>query len=153
MASSAASSNSKISSSVSDPSIYTNYINVHLSIGKLTCPNYAKWSSDVRLWLKSQRYLDHLAQKAPTLTPTEDDRWETIDAQLCVVLKVTLDPSLKELFCSYEKCAQIWEHTKLLYTNDTQRLYGVCSKFANLISSKHQASMTDYMGKIHALFH
>jgi len=70
-----------------------------------------------------------------------------------VVLKGTLDPSLKQLFRSYETCAQIWEHAKLLYTNDTQHLYGVCSKFAMLISSKHQDSMTDYMGKIHALFH
>ena len=94
-------------------------------------------ASDIRLWLKSQRYLDHLASKAPSLTPVEDDRWETIDAQLCVVLKGTLDPSLKQLFCSYETCAQIWEHAKLLYTNDTQRLYDVCSKFTNLISSKN----------------
>jgi len=35
----------------------------------------------------------------------------------------------------------------------SQRLYGVCSKFADLIYSKHQDSMNDYMGKIHALFH
>ena len=69
-----------------------------------------------------------------------------------MVLKGTLDPLLKQLFRSYETCAQIWEHAKLLYTNDTQRLYGVCSRFADLISSKHQTSMTD-MGKIHALFH
>jgi len=138
---------------VSDPSVYTNYVNVHLSIDKLIGPNYAIWSSDVRLWLKSQKYLDHLAPKAPTLTPAEDDRWDTIDAQLCVVLKDTLDPSLKEDFCSYETCAQIWEHAKLLYTNDTQRLYGVCSEFADLIASKHQDSMTDYIGKIHVLFH
>jgi len=70
-----------------------------------------------------------------------------------VVLKGTLDPSLKKLFRSYETCAQIWEHDKLLYTNDTQCLYGVCSKFADLISFKYQGFMTDYMGKIHALFH
>jgi len=138
---------------VSDPSIYTNYVNVHLSIDKLTQPNYVTWSSDVRLWLTSQRYLDHLAPKAPSLTPTEDDRWETIDVELCVVLKGTLDPLLKQLFCSYETGAQIWEHVKLLYTNDIQRLYGVCSKFADLISSKNQDFMTDYMGKIHAFFH
>jgi len=82
-----------------------------------------------------------------------DGRWETIDAQLCVVLKGTLDPSLKQIFRSYETCAQTWEHAKLLYTNDTQRLCDVCSKFANLISSKHEASMTDYMVKIHVLFY
>jgi len=47
----------------------------------------------------------------------------------------------------------MWEHAKLLSINDTQRLYGVCSKFTDLISSKHQDSMTNYMGKIHTLFH
>ena len=93
MASSAASSSSEISSGVSDPSIYTNYVNVHLSIDKLIGANYTTWSSDVRLWLKSQRYLDHLALKAPALSPAEVDRWEIIDSQLCVVLKSTLDPS------------------------------------------------------------
>ena len=107
MASFAASSSLAISYGVSDPSIYTNYVNVHLSVKKLTGPNYATWSLDVRLWLKSQRYVDHLSSKAPTLTPAEADCWETIDAQLCVVLKGTLDPSLKQLFRSYEICAQI----------------------------------------------
>ena len=82
----------------------------------------------------------------------EDDCWETIDAKLCVILKFTFNPLLKQLFRSYETCAKIREHAKLLYTNDPQRLYGVCSKFANRICSKHQDSMTDYMGKIHALF-
>ena len=53
MASSAASSHSENSSNVSDPSIYTNYINVHLSIDKLTGHNYATWSYDVRLCFKS----------------------------------------------------------------------------------------------------
>jgi len=103
MSSSAASSNSEISYGVSDPSIYTNYVNVHLSIDKLTGPNYATCSRRPII----QRYLDHLASKAPSLTPAEDNRWETIDAQLCVVLKGTLDPSLKQLFRSYETCAQI----------------------------------------------
>jgi len=37
--------------------------------------------------------------------------------------------------------------------NDTQRLYGVCSKFIDLIASKHQDSMIDYMVEIRALFH
>jgi len=153
MTSSASSTTSTSASASSDPSVYINYVNVHLSINKLTDPNYATWSLDVRLWLKSQRYLDYLASKAPTLTLADDDRWKTIDGQLCVVLKGTLDSSLKQLFRSYETCTKIWVHAKLLYTNDTQRFYGVCSQFADLISSKHQDSMIDYMGNIHALFH
>jgi len=107
MTSSTASSSSELSSGVSYPSIYTNYINVYLSIDKLTNPNYATWSSDARLWLKSQRYLDHLVPKEHTLTPAEDDYWETIDAQLYVVLKDTLDISLKQLFRSHETCTEI----------------------------------------------
>jgi len=67
------SSSFEISSGVFDQSIYTKYVNVHLSINKLIGPNYATWSSDVRLWLKSQRYLDYLVPKAHTLTPAEND--------------------------------------------------------------------------------
>jgi len=152
MTSSASSTISTSASAASHPSVYTNYVNVHLSIDKLTSLNYATWSSDIRLWLKSRRYLDHLASKAPILTPAEDDYWDRIDAQLCVVLKGTLDPSLKQIFRSNEMCAQIWEHAKLLYTNDTQHLYDVCFQFADLIASKHQDSMTDYMGKFMLFF-
>ena len=41
-------------------SIYTNYVNVHLSIDKLDGTNYDTWASDIKLWLKSQGYVDHL---------------------------------------------------------------------------------------------
>ena len=42
-----------------DPSIYTNYVNVHISIDKLDGTNYDTWASDIKLWLKSQGYVDH----------------------------------------------------------------------------------------------
>jgi len=29
---------------------------------------------------------------------------------------------------------QVWEHAKLLYTNDTQRLYDVCQSLLNIVS-------------------
>jgi len=45
---------------VFDPSIYTNYVNVHLSIDKLDDSNYATWASDIKLWFESQGYVDHL---------------------------------------------------------------------------------------------
>ena len=45
---------------MSNPSIYTNYVNVHLSIDKLDGTNYDTWASDIKLWLKSQGYVDHL---------------------------------------------------------------------------------------------
>jgi len=38
----------------------TNYVNVHLSIDKLDGTNYDTWASDIRLWLKSQGYVDQL---------------------------------------------------------------------------------------------
>jgi len=41
----------------------------------------------------------------------------------------------------------------MLYTNDTQRLYGVCMDLFNVVTPQHQDSMAKYMGKIHALFH
>jgi len=43
-------------------SIYTNYVNVHLSIKKLDKTNYDTWASDIKLWLKSQGYVDHLTR-------------------------------------------------------------------------------------------
>ena len=51
---------SSSSTPLSKPSVYTNYINVHLSIDKLDGINYATWASDIKLWLKSQGYEDHL---------------------------------------------------------------------------------------------
>ena len=41
-------------------SIYINYVNVHLSIDKYDGTNYDTWASDIKLWLKSQGYVDHL---------------------------------------------------------------------------------------------
>jgi len=36
-----------------NPSIYTNYVNVHLSIDKLDGTNYDTWALDIKLWLKN----------------------------------------------------------------------------------------------------
>jgi len=45
---------------LSDPSIYINYVNVHHSIEKLDETNYNTWASDIKLWLKSRGYVVHL---------------------------------------------------------------------------------------------
>jgi len=47
---------------VSDSSIYTNYVYFHLSIDKLDKTNYDTWASDIKIWLKSQGYVDHLTK-------------------------------------------------------------------------------------------
>jgi len=71
-----------------------------------------------------------------------------------MVLKSTIHSSLKQIFRSYETCSEIWEHAKLLYTNDTQRLYGVCQNLLHVVASKRlDGTMSEYLGKIHALFH
>jgi len=37
---------------ISDSSIYTNYVNFHLSINKLDGTNYDTLTSDIKLWLR-----------------------------------------------------------------------------------------------------
>jgi len=100
-----------------DPSIYTNYANIHLSIDKLDGTNYDTWASDIKLWLKSQGYDDHLTHH--TVAENEVSHWLKIDAQLCIVMKSTIHSSLKQIFRTYETCSEVWEKAKLLYTNDT----------------------------------
>jgi len=76
---------------MSDPSIYTNYVNVHLSIDKLDGTNYDTGSLDIKLWLKSQSYVDHLTH--PNVAENEVSCWLKIDAQLCIVIKSTVHSS------------------------------------------------------------
>jgi len=78
--------------------IYTNYVNVHLSIDKLDKTNYDTWASDIKLWLKSQDYVDHLTQCVRTVAADESSRWLKIDAQLFIVIKYTIHSSLKQFF-------------------------------------------------------
>jgi len=54
---------------------YTNYVNVHLSIDKLDGKNYDTWASDIRLWLKSQGYVDHLTTSVANVPENEVSRW------------------------------------------------------------------------------
>ena len=81
------------------PEHYTNYVNVHLSIDKLDGKNYDTWASDIRLWLKSQGYVNHLTTSVANVLENEVSCWLKIDAQLCMVLKSTIHSSLKQIFC------------------------------------------------------
>jgi len=84
---------------------------------------------------------------------TKFPRWKRIDAHLCMVLKNTIHASLKPLFHAYDTSYEVWEHAKLLYTNDTQRLYGVCQDLLNVVAFRTQDPMRDYVGKVTDVFH
>jgi len=64
-------------------------------------------------------------------------RWLKIDAHLCLVLKSTIHSNLKQIFCAYDICLEVRKHAKLLYTNDTQCLYGVCQSLLNIVAPKY----------------
>jgi len=131
---------------VRDPSIYTNYVNIHLSIDKLDGTNYNTWASNIKLWLKSQGYVDHLT--CPNVDENEISLWLKIDVQLCIMIKSTIDSSLKKKFHTCETCSEVWEQTKLL------RLYEVCQDLITVVASKRlNGTMVEYVGKLHALLH
>jgi len=60
---------------VPDPYVYTNYVNVHLSITKLDDTNYDTWVSDIKLWLKTQGYVNHFTQSTANIVENEVSRW------------------------------------------------------------------------------
>jgi len=60
----------------------------------------------------------------------------------------------KQIFCTNKTCSEVWEQTKLLYTNDTQRLYGVCQNLLTIVATKRlDGTLAEYMGKLHAILH
>jgi len=74
---------------------------------------------NVKLWLKRQGYLDHLTLKVSNVALNDFCCWKRIDAHLCMVLKNTIQSSLKPMFRTYDTCYEVWEKAKLLYTSDT----------------------------------
>jgi len=139
--------------SMSDSSIFPPNINVHLPIDKLDGKNYSTCAPDVKVWLESQGYLDHLTLKLTDVDITEFPRWKRIDAHLCMVLKNTIHASLKQQFRAYGTSYEVWEQVKLLYSNDTQCLYGVCQDLLNVVASHTQDPVAYYVGKVTELFH
>src|ERR1044072_7865233 len=104
--------------------IFTSYVTTPLAVDKLDGTNYDSWASNIKLWLRGQDYEAHLTTKADSIADAERARWKKIDAQLCSLIKSTISPSLKQIFRSHETCVSVWSQAKVLYTNDTQRLYG-----------------------------
>ncbi|XP_073221477.1 uncharacterized protein [Cicer arietinum] len=115
-------------------SIFTNYITYPLSVEKLNESNYDSWAADIKLWLRGQGYEDHIAQNPKKVSVTETSKWSQIDAQLCIVIKSTLHPDVKLIFHPHLTCESVWSQANALYTNDTQRLYGVCHRLLNIIT-------------------
>ncbi|PNX90449.1 hypothetical protein L195_g046573, partial [Trifolium pratense] len=123
-------------------SIFTNYIT--------SPPNYDSWATDIKLWVTGQGYKDHLTTKFDTDKP----KWEQIDAQLCSVIKSALHPDIKPIFRPHITCESVWSQAKKLYTNDTQRLYGVGHKLMNIITPKKiEGSISTYLGNVHFALH
>nr|KYP65372.1 Retrovirus-related Pol polyprotein from transposon TNT 1-94 [Cajanus cajan] len=120
-----------------DSSIFTNYANVPLFIDKLDGTNYDTWASDIKFWLKGQDYVALLTQTAASVYEKNRPRWSKIDAQICSVLKSTIHPSLKQIFYAHETCVDVWEQARLLYTNNTQRLYGACQNLPSIFLCDH----------------
>jgi len=90
-----------------DLSICTNYVNVHLSIDKLDGTNYDTWASNIKLWLKSQCYVDHLTQCVSNVAKNEVFCWLKVDAKLCIIINSTIYFSLKQNFYAYETCSKV----------------------------------------------
>ncbi|XP_061343384.1 uncharacterized protein LOC133289469 [Gastrolobium bilobum] len=137
-----------------DTPVFTNYVNVPLHVDKLDGSNYDSWAFDLRLWLDGQDYADHLIIKAESISVDERPRWKKVDAQLCSIIKSTIHPSLKQIFRAHVTCESVWRQAKSLYTNDTQRLYGVCQNLVTVIAAQHfDVSMSAYLEKVQGLLH
>ncbi|KAK7410183.1 hypothetical protein VNO78_00768 [Psophocarpus tetragonolobus] len=54
----------------------------------------------------------------------------------------------------HDTYASVWEQTRLLYTDDTQRLYGVCQNLLSIIGPcRLDTPMAEYLGKVHGFLH
>jgi len=110
-----------------DSSIYTNYVNVHLSIDKLDGTNYETWVSYIKLWLKSQDYVDHLTH--PNVAENEVSGWLKIDAQLCIIIKSTIHSSLKKIVL-VRHVQMFGNRQKIYYTPLILNVFMVCVKIS-----------------------
>ena len=85
--------------------------------------NYLSWSASVELWFMGQGYEDHLITPEDAIPNVDKVQWKKIDALLCSVSWQSVDPKILFHLRAYKTCSKFWNQTKVLYTNDIQRLY------------------------------
>ena len=76
-------------------------------------------------------------------------QWKKIDAQLCGVLWLLVDPKILVHLRAYKTCFKFWNQAKGLYMNDIQRLYKVASAIVNI--RQHDKDLSNYIGQIASL--
>jgi len=80
--------------------------------------DYATWASNLKLKLESQGYLDHLTQKVTDITPSDLPRYKRIFPHICMVLKNTIQSSLKQMFRAIRTLwLIIWVRRMLFFMN------------------------------------
>ena len=62
--------------------------------------------------------------------------WEKVDAELCSLLRLSIDSKLMPLFCPFQTCYTVWEKARALCTNDISRFYDVISRLTNLMKQE-----------------
>jgi len=134
-----------------DRSIYTNYVNAHLSIDKLDGTNYDTWALYIKLWLKSQAYVNGLTR--PNVAENEVSCWLKIDAQLCIVIKYTIQSSLKKIIVPMRHVHK-FGNKQNYYTSMILNVFMVCPNLLTAVAPKRlDSTMAEYLGNHHAFLH
>ncbi|XP_047249971.1 uncharacterized protein LOC124885765 [Capsicum annuum] len=119
--------------------------------------NHLAWASSIELWYKGQGVQDHLNIKASVVDEKEKssaedakakEQWEKVDAQLCSLLRRSIDSKLMPLFCSFQTCYRVWEKSRALYTNDISHFYDAISRMTNL--QKQKSNISTDLGQVQA---
>ena len=96
-----------------------------------------------------QGYEDHLITPEDAIPNGKKVQWKEIDAQLCSVLWLSVDPKILLHLRAYKKCFKFWNQAKVLYTNDIQRLYKVAYAIINI--RQQDMDLSNYIGQIASL--
>lgn len=71
--------------------------------------NYLSWEAFLKMWFKGQGQTNHLTKKAEDVDATNKAKWEQVDAQLCNILRNSIDQSILQLFHPFETCYEVWK--------------------------------------------
>lgn len=134
--------------------IFKNYVTVPLLTDKLVATNYHTWSSNIKQWLRLQHYDDHLTNNIESVAESDRGLWKMIDAQICIILKSTIDSSLENFFITLITCESVWKKAKIFDITDARRLYELWKNLMNVVSpGRIDGSMADYLDKIKGFLH